>query len=398
MTPPIYLAGASRTAIGAFQGGFAEVPATHLGSAAIRAATERSGLAPGAAQGVLLGNVLSAGLGQNPARQVAVGAGLPVSTNALTINKVCGSGLMAVLLACQAIRCGDASLLIAGGMENMTRSPYLLEKARGGYRLGDGLLVDSLMRDGLSDAYESVAMGVFADRCAAHLDFSRTQLDDFAAASYHRALEAMAQGRFAAEIVPVEAPSGKKTLQLKEDESPAVFVEEKMRRLKPVFGGDGTVTAGNASGISDGAAALVVTSEEACRAFGGEPQARVLGYTVVSREPEWFTLAPIDAISNLLQSLSLDAAEVDLFEINEAFAVVPLAAMQQLLIPHEKLNVHGGAIALGHPIGASGARVLVTLIHALQQRGARLGVAALCIGGGEAVAIAVENCAAAGAA
>lgn len=392
MTPPIYLLGACRTAIGAFHGGFAEVPATQLGSAVVRAAIERSGMAADAVQGVLLGNVLSAGLGQNPARQAAVRAGLPLSTNALTVNKVCGSGLMAVILACQAIRCGDSSLLLAGGMENMTRAPYLLEKARGGYRLGDGLLVDSLMRDGLCDAYEPVAMGEFADRCGARFDFSRAQQDDYAAASYQRALAANADGQFAAEIVPVEAPQGKTTATICADESPAIFNEQKLRRLKPAFGDSGTVTAGNASGISDGAACVAVASEEACRAAGCEPQARVLGYTVSSREPEWFTLAPIDAISTLLRNLSLDIAEVDLFEINEAFAVVPLASMQHLGIPHDKLNVNGGAIALGHPIGASGARVLVTLIHAIQQRQARIGVASLCIGGGEAVAIAIENC------
>jgi len=390
--PPVYLAGACRTAIGAFNGGFAEAPATQLGAVAVRAAVERSGIAADAVQGVLLGNVLSAGLGQNPARQAAVRAGLPVSTNALTVNKVCGSGMTAVMLACQAIRCGDSSLLLAGGMENMTRSPYLLEKARGGYRLGDGALVDSLMRDGLCDAYELVAMGVFADRCGARFGFSRARQDDYAVASYRRALAASADGRFAAEIVPLEAPQGKKTATIREDESPALFNEEKLRRLNPAFGDSGTVTAGNASGISDGAACMVVASEEACRAAGCKPQARVLGYAVASREPEWFTLAPIDAISMLLRNLSLGGADVDLFEINEAFAVVPLAAMEHLGIPHERLNVNGGAVALGHPLGASGARVLVTLIHAMQQRGARIGVASLCIGGGEAVAIAVENC------
>ena len=337
-----------------------------------------------------MGNVLAAGLGQNPARQAAFGAGVPVSAGALSVNKVCGSGMMTVILACQAIRCGDSSLLLAGGMENMSRAPYLLEKARGGYRLGDGLLVDSLMRDGLCDAYEPVAMGVFADRCGERFSFSRAQQDDYAVASYRRALAAIANESFAAEIVPVEASQGRKMVTIREDEAPAVYNEEKLRRLKPAFGDGGTVTAGNASGISDGAACLVVASEEACRTSGCQPQARVLGYAVASREPEWFTLAPIDAISTLLRQLSLDVSDVDLFEINEAFAVVPLATMQQLGIPHEKLNVQGGAIALGHPIGASGARVLVTLIHAMQQRQVRIGVASLCIGGGEAVAMAIE--------
>ena len=299
---------------------------------------------------------------------------------------------MAVILACQAIRCGDSSLLIAGGMENMTCAPYLLEKARGGYRLGDGSLVDSLMRDGLCDAYELVAMGVLADRCAAGVNFSRQQQDDYAAVSYQRALSAAADGSFAAEISAVEVVQGKKSVEISEDESPRLFDETKMRRLKPVFGEQGTATAANASGLSDGAAAVLVASEEACRAAGCQPLARVLGYTTFSGEPERFTLAPIDAIATLLRKISLTADDIDLFEINEAFSVVPLAAMQQLGISHEKLNVHGGAIALGHPLGASGARILVTLIHAMHQRNVRFGVASLCIGGGEAAAIAIENC------
>ncbi len=392
-TSKVYLAGACRTAIGAFGGAFSEVSATQLGAAAVRAAVERSGISPDAVQDVLMGNVLSAGLGQNPARQAAVHGGVPVTTSACTVNKVCGSGLLAVMLASQAIRCGDSSLLLAGGMENMTRAPFLLEKARGGYRLGDGTLVDSLTRDGLCDAYEPAAMGDLAERCAVRCDFSRAQQDDFAALSYERALAASAAGTFAAEIVAVEAPTGKKTVLVQEDEGPAKFNAEKLRRLPPAFGESGTVTAGNASGLSDGAACLVVASEEACEKSGCVPQARILGAAVAAREPEWFTLAPIDAISTLLRKLSLGIADIDLFEINEAFAVVPLAAMRELSIPHDKLNIHGGAIALGHPLGASGARVLVTLLHALQQRRARIGIAALCIGGGEAVALAVENCA-----
>ena len=391
MDPRIFLAGACRTPIGAFQGGFADVPATQLGSVALRASLDRAGIAPEAFTEVILGNVLSAGLGQNPARQAAIGAGIPYTSGAFTVNKVCGSGLTAVVLAIQAIRCGEASVLAAGGMENMTRAPYLLERARSGYRLGDGVLVDALMRDGLCDAYESVPMGVFADRCASSLGFTRGQQDDYAVASYQRAQAAMREGAFLGEIVPVSAHRGKAPVEVCEDEEPNVFQEAKLRGLKPAFSSDGTVTAGNASSISDGAASLVVASEEACQAVGMTMQARVLGYAFSSREPEWFTLAPIDAISKLLRALSLDAASVDLFEINEAFAVVPLAAMAHLDIPHEKVDIHGGAIALGHPIGASAARILVTLIHALHRTRARIGIASLCIGGGEAVAIAVEN-------
>jgi len=391
MDPRIFLAGACRTAIGGLQGGFADVPATRLGSAVLRSSLERAGIAPGAIDQAIMGNVLSAGLGQNPARQAAIGAGIPDTAGAFTVNKVCGSGLMAVVLAVQAIRCGEASVLAAGGMESMTRAPYLLEKARGGYRLGDGALVDSLMRDGLCDAYESVPMGVFADRCAESLGFSRAQQDDYAVTSYQRALAALADGAFAGEIIPVGTLRGKTPVEVREDESPAIFDEAKLRGLRPAFSPDGTVTAGNASSISDGAASVIVASEEACQTLGMTPQARVLGYAFSSREPEWFTLAPIGAISKLLHTLSLDVAQVDLFEINEAFAVVPLAAMAQLGIPHEKVNIHGGAIALGHPIGASAARILVTLVHALKRTRTRIGIAALCIGGGEAVAIAVEN-------
>ena len=391
MDSRIFLAGACRTAIGGFQGGLADVSATRLGSVALRSSLDRAGIAPGAVTEVILGNVLSAGLGQNPARQAAIGAGIPDTAGAFMVNKVCGSGLMAVVLAVQAIRCGEASVLAAGGMENMTRAPYLLEKARGGYRLGDGTLVDSLMRDGLCDAYESVPMGVFADRCAESLGFSRAHQDDYAVTSYRRALAAQGDGAFAHEITPVAALRGKMPVEVREDEAPSVFEESKLRGLRPAFSSDGTVTAGNASSISDGAASLVVASEEACQTLGMTPQVRVLGYASSSREPEWFTLAPIGAISKLLHALSLDVAQVDLFEINEAFAVVPLAAMAQLGIPHEKVNIHGGAIALGHPIGASAARVLVTLIHALKRSQTRIGIASVCIGGGEAVAIAVEN-------
>jgi acetyl-CoA C-acetyltransferase len=387
----ILLAGAVRTPIGSFNGAFAEVPATVLGSAAIRAALERSGVPADAVDEVILGNVLSAGLGQNPARQAGIGAGLPPAVGATTVNKVCGSGLKAVMLAAQAIRCGDASVVVAGGMENMTRAPHLLEQARQGYRFGSAQVVDSLVRDGLSDAYDHLPMGGYGDRCGERYGFTRAQQDDFAVASYQRALHAAASGNFAGEIVPVEAPSGKAREPVSEDEQPRRFNEEKLRRLPSAFSEGGAVTAGNASSINDAAAALVVASGSAARRLGMQPQGRVLGYATASREPEWFTLAPIEAVAKLLGRISLTVHDVDLFEINEAFATVALAAMQELRIPHEKLNVHGGSIALGHPIGASGARTLVTLLHALRLRGARIGIAALCIGGGEAVAMAVER-------
>ena len=389
MTGNVYLAGTVRTAIGSFGGAFAEVPATKLGSAAIKAALERATLDPKAVDEVIMGNVLSAGLGQNPARQAALGAGLPQSVGATTIAKVCGSGLKAIMLAAQAIQCGDATVAVAGGMENMSRTPYLLENARSGYRLGDGQLVDSLLRDGLTDAYAGTHMGSCGDACAAKYDFSRQQQDDFAVASYQRARAAAEL--LAKEIVAVEAPAGKTTAQVTADEGPARFNEEKLRQLRPAFGKEGTVTAGNASSINDGAAAAVVFGDAARHKFTLRPEAKILGYVSAAREPEWFTLAPIAAIEKLMAKLNLKVDDVDLFEINEAFAVVAMAAMRDLGLPHEKVNVHGGAVALGHPIGASGARTLVTLVNALRHRVGRIGITALCIGGGEAVAMAVER-------
>jgi acetyl-CoA C-acetyltransferase len=339
---------------------------------------------------VIFGNVLSAGLGQNPARQAMIGAGLKPSIGATTVNKVCGSGLKAVMLATQAIQCGDADAVIAGGMENMSRAPYLLDKARTGYRMGHGELVDSMIRDGLWDVYNNVHMGLCGDRCAKEYGFTREMQDEYAVASFKRALAAAAGGGFADEIIPVEAPSGKTMGAVREDEQPKRFNEEKLRQLKPAFGKEGTVTAGNASSINDGAAAVLVISAAQARTLGIKPQARILGYATASREPEWFTIAPVGAISQLMDQLSLKVSNVDLFEINEAFSVVPMAAMKEIGIPHEKVNVHGGAVAMGHPIGASGARTLVTLLNAMRQRKATIGIDALCIGGGEAVAMAVE--------
>jgi acetyl-CoA C-acetyltransferase len=392
MVNDIYLAGAVRTAIGSFNGALAEVPATALGSAVIRAALVRSGVQAGQIDEVIMGNVLTAGQGQNPARQASIGAGLGPGVGATTVGKVCGSGLKAVMLAAQAIQCGDASMIVAGGMENMSRAPYLLDKARNGYRMGHGELIDSMLRDGLTDAYSGAIMGACGDACAARYGFTREQQDDFAIASFKRAQAAVTAGVFAREIVPVPAPAGKSTIMVVDDEQPRRFNEEKLRQLRPAFGKDGTVTAGNAASINDGAAAVVVLGAGTMKSLGIRPAARVLGYATASIEPQWFTLAPIAALKRLMDRLSLKVADIDLFEINEAFAVVAMAAIKDLAIPHEKVNVNGGAVALGHPIGASGARTLVTLLNAMRDRRARIGVTTLCIGGGEAVAMAVELC------
>ncbi|MBC8105973.1 MAG: thiolase family protein, partial [Anaerolineae bacterium] len=350
----------------------------------------RSGVHGDQIDEVIFGNVVSAGLGQNVARQCSLGAGLSNTIGATSVNKVCGSGLKAVMLAAQAIQVGDSSIVVAGGTENMSRAPYLLEKARNGYRMGNGEIIDAMIRDGLWDVYNNKHMGVCGDTCASKYEFTREQQDDFAIASFKRAQAAMAGGAFADEIVPVEAPSGKATVQIKEDENPKKFNEEKLRQLRAAFGKDGTITAGNASSINDGAAALVVISPEKVKALNVKPQAKILGYATAAHEPEWFTTAPIGAMRRLMDQLNLKVGDVDLFEINEAFAVVPMAAMKELSIPHEKVNVNGGAIALGHPIGCSGARTLVTLIYALRQRNKRTGIVSLCLGGGEAVAMAIE--------
>ena len=391
MLKEVLLAGAARTAIGGLSGELADVAAPILGSNVVKESLRRAGVQADRVDEVIFGNVLSAGLGQNMARQVSIRAGLPVEVGATTVNKVCGSGLKAVMLAAQAIQCGDAQLVVAGGAENMSQAPYLLPKARGGYRLGNGELVDEIIRDGLWDVYNNTHMGACGDRCACRCDFSRNAQDDFAVASYKRAIQAQQDGTFAKEIVPVDIAGRKGTVRVDKDEEPTRFQEEKLRALKPAFSPDGSVTAGNASSINDGAASVVVVSQEQAKALSIQPQARILGYSTASREPEWFTLAPIVAIQKLLERLELAVEDVDLFEINEAFSVVPMAAMKELNIPHAKVNIHGGAVALGHPLGASGARILVTLIHAMQQRRAKIGVASLCIGGGEAVAVAIQR-------
>ncbi|HTL59423.1 MAG TPA: thiolase family protein [Candidatus Limnocylindrales bacterium] len=392
MNNEVYLSGAVRTPIGTFCGSLESVPAPALGSAVVKAAIARAGVPAEQVNEVIFGNVVSAGLGQNVARQVTIGAGLSPTVGATSVNKVCGSGLKSVMLAAQAIQCGDASMIVAGGTENMSRAPYLLEKARSGYRMGNGELVDTMIRDGLWDVYKNVHMGLCGDRCAEKYGFTREQQDEFAVTSFKRALEAAKKGSFAREIEPIAVKAGKETVMVGEDENPKKFNEEKLRKLRPAFGEKGTVTAGNASSINDGAAAVVVLSGEKVKQLALKPQAKILGYATYSREPEWFTLAPIGAIEKLLNKLSLSVAQIDLFEINEAFSVVPMAAMKELHIPFQKVNVHGGAVALGHPIGASGARTLTTLLNALKERGGRVGINCLCIGGGEAVAMAVELC------
>jgi len=392
MKAEVYLAGAVRSPIGVFCGVFEPVPAPALGSAVAKAALKRAAVPADQVDEVIFGNVVSAGLGQNVARQVAIGAGLSPTVGATSVNKVCGSGLKAVMLAAQAIQSGDASLVLAGGTENMSRAPYLLEKARSGYRLGNGELVDAMIRDGLWDVYKNVHMGLCGDRCAEKYSFSREQQDEFAIRSFKRAIEATQKGIFGREIEPIQVKAGKEMVSISEDENLKKFNEEKLRKLRPAFGEKGTVTAGNASSINDGAAAVVVASAEKVKQLGLKPEARILGYASYAREPEWFTLAPIGALEKLLGTLSLTVNRVDLFEVNEAFAVVPMAAIKELRLPEEKVNVHGGAVALGHPIGASGTRTLVTLLNGLKQRSGRIGVDTLCIGGGEAVAMAVELC------
>jgi acetyl-CoA C-acetyltransferase len=385
----VILAGV-RTPIGAMGGALASVPAPQLGAACIKALITRTGISAGVIDEVIMGNVIGAGLGQNPARQAGIFGGLPESVGAVTVNKVCGSGLKAVMLADQAIRCGDAGIVVAGGMESMTRAPYLLTKAREGYRLGHGELLDAMIIDGLWDVYGQKHMGTCGDACALKYQFSRREQDDFAVRSHTRARQAIADGVLRDEIVPIEVALKGKTTVVSVDEGSAKFDEAKLRALKPAFGADGTITAGNASSISDGAAALVVASRRVCDDRKIRPMAEIVGVTTFSQQPEWFTTAPVAAIRKLLEKVGWDVEDVDLFEINEAFAVVAMYAERELQIPGARLNIHGGAVALGHPIGASGARVLVTLLNALRHRGGRRGIASLCIGGGEAVALAIE--------
>ncbi|MEA3182667.1 MAG: acetyl-CoA C-acetyltransferase [Gammaproteobacteria bacterium] len=386
----VVIVSAKRTPIGAFQGVLAPVTATQLGSAAIKAAIEASGVKPGDIQEVIMGNVLSAGLGQGPARQAALGAGIPVGTPAVTINKLCGSGLKAVMMASDQIRNGDIDVALAGGLESMTNAPYLLLKARGGYRMGNSEIFDHMFYDGLNSPFDGKPMGCFADATAAKYNFTRAQQDAYATESVRRAVHAVESGVFDREVTPVTVKTRKGDVVVSRDETPATCNVEKIPSLKPAFGKDGTVTAASSSSISDGAAALVLMSSGAAKARGLKPIARVLSYSSHSQEPEWFTLAPIGAIKKTLAKLGWRPHDADLYEINEAFAAVTMVAMKDVDIDHARVNVNGGACALGHPIGATGARILTTLIHSLQQTGGKRGIASLCIGGGEAVAVAIE--------
>jgi acetyl-CoA C-acetyltransferase len=388
----VFILASARTPIGKFGGGLSTVPATQLGAVAIRAAVERAGITPERVDEVLMGQVIQAGAGQAPARQAALKAGLPNGVGATTINKVCGSGLKAVMLGAASIRAGDAAVIVAGGMENMNLGPYLLPGARAGYRLGNAELVDATVHDGLWCAICDVHMGLHAERVAAKHDVTREAQDEFAVRSHQRALAAIAEGRFAEEIVPVEVPGKKGPTVVDTDENPRSDTSiEALTRLKPAFQPDGgTVTAGNAPGITDGAAALVLASEAAVASDGMKPIARITGYAQADVAPEWLFEAPIDGVRRLLEKLDLKVDEFDLIEINEAFAAQVLADGNALGFDWDRVNVNGGAIALGHPIGASGARVLTTLLHELRRRGGRRGLATLCLGGGGAVALAVE--------
>ncbi|WP_333983866.1 acetyl-CoA C-acyltransferase [Ectopseudomonas khazarica] len=388
----IVIVSAARTAMGGFLGNFREMSAAQLGAAANLAALERAGIAGDAVDEVIMGCVLQAGQGQAPARQAALGAGLPQSVVCSTVNKMCGSGMKAVMLGHDLLRAGSADVVLAGGMESMSNAPYLLERARGGYRMGHGKVLDHMFLDGLEDAYDKGRlMGTFAEDCAQAYGFTREQQDAFAIASLTRAQKAMREGRFAAEIVPLQARCGREWMTVSQDEQPPKARMDKIPGLKPAFREGGTVTAANASSISDGAAALLLMRLEEAEKRGLQPLARIAGHASFAHAPNLFTTAPVGSIQRLLARTGWSLGEVDLFEVNEAFAVVPMVAMRDLDIPHDKLNVHGGACALGHPIGASGARVLVTLLNALGQYDLKRGVASLCIGGGEATAVAVER-------
>jgi acetyl-CoA C-acetyltransferase len=389
---PIVIVGAARTPLGAFQGDFKDTAAPTLGAAAIRAAVARSGLTGADVHEALFGCVLPAGQGQAPARQAALGAGLPASVPCATINKMCGSGMKAAMLAHDLILAGAAEVVVAGGMESMSNAPYLLDRARAGYRMGHGRVIDHMFLDGLEDAYDKGRlMGTFAEDCAESYQFTREAQDAFAIASLERAQRAMREGAFAGEITPLTVRSGKSEIEVTQDEQPPKARLDKIPTLQPAFRKGGTVTAANSSSISDGAAALVLMRRSQAEKRGLAPRAIIVAHASYAAEPHLFPTAPVGAIGRLWQKTGWSEASVGLFEINEAFAVVAMAAMRDLALPHDKVNVNGGACALGHPIGASGARIIVTLLAALEARGLARGVAALCIGGGEATAIAIER-------
>jgi len=390
MSNPIAILSAMRTPMGGMMGSLSSLSASDLGGVAIRSAISKSGLNASDIDEVLMGSVLTAGQGQAPARQAALAAGLPVSTPCTTVNKVCGSAMKSIMLGGNALRSGQASVVVAGGMESMSGAPYLLPQARQGYRFGHAQMLDHMQYDGLQDAYQGVAMGNFAEACASKYQFSREMQDAFAIESLSRAKQAIEKGYFANEVAPVTLSTRRGDVVVDTDEQPGNAKPEKIPQLRPAFQKDGSVTAANASSISDGAAALTLMMSDEAEARGLKPIALIHGYDESAQEPEWFTTAPVTAVQNTLKRVGWSIDEVDLWEINEAFAVVAMAAMHELSIPHSKLNVHGGACALGHPIGASGARILVTLIHAMQRRGDKKGMASLCIGGGEATAMAIE--------
>ena len=392
MIKDVYLAGCMRTPVGSFCGALEAVSAVDLGIVSVKATLERSGVAANQVEELIFGNVVSASLGPNIARQVTIGAGFDPAVGAVTVNKLCGSGMMSVIMAAQAIQAGDASVIVAGGTESMSRAPYLLEKARTGYRLGNDQIYDSLLKDGLIDPFDGCHMGECAENLAEKYGFTRDAQDSYAIESYKRAQAAASNGETADEIVPVEVKSRRGSVTVDRDEEPARFDEVKFRTLRGAFRKDGTVTAGNASSVNDGAGSTLVFSGEKLESLGIKPDARILGYATHSLEPAWFTLGPVGAVQRLLKKLNLTVDQIDFFEVNEAFSVVPMAAMRDLGITHEKLNVLGGAVALGHPIGASGIRVLATLINVLRKRGGRAGIASLCIGGGEGIAMAIELC------
>ena len=381
---------AKRTPIGAYLGSLSNFSAPQLGAVAIKSAVEQSGINIEEINEVIMGNVLSAGIGQAPARQASVYAGLPLSVECMTINKVCGSGLKSVMLADQAIKCNDAETIIAGGMESMTNAPYLLFNARTGYRMGNGELIDSMIHDGLWDCYKQIHMGMAGELCASEFNISREEQDEYAIMSYKRALEAQEKGWFKDEILPVVIEDRKGNIIVDADEEPPKVKFDKVATLKPVFKKDGTVTAANASSIDDGAAAVVVTSDENAKSKGLRPLARIIAHCSFAQEPDWFTTAPAEAIPKVLKKAGMKLEDIDLFEVNEAFSVVPIITAKKLGIGYDKMNIHGGAVSLGHPIGASGARILTTLIYALKKTGGKYGIASLCIGGGEANAMIIE--------
>jgi acetyl-CoA C-acetyltransferase len=389
---PVYILSATRTPIGAYLGSLSSVSAPQLGAATIKAALERAKVAPELVGEVFMGNVLSAGIGQAPARQAMRFAGLPDSVPATTVSKVCGSGLQALVFGAKTVALGDADIVVAGGMESMSNVPYYLDKARGGYRMGNGTLIDGMIHDGLWDPYSNVHMGTCGDKCAAEYKVSREAQDEFAKESFRKALSAQKEGLFDAEITPVAVPQRKgDPVMVKLDEGPAKGDPSKLASLKPAFAKDGTITAANASSINDGASALVLASEAAVKKHGLSPIARILGYGGAAQAPEWFTTAPAKAIDGTLAKLGLKPDDVDLYEINEAFAVVAMVSAQLSKVDLARVNVRGGAVALGHPIGASGARIVTTMLHAMKDLNKKRGLATLCIGGGEALAMVVER-------